>query len=842
MLDWPLFRACKTYYPCESLFSDLRVANRTTETTKTLLRQLSALLQDWVSSDAQQLAQQFAEFADSAAAAKLTGIDAIARAIHASLLLYVAKAPTEAAHKKIIDLGRKLKAMVLEAEHANAAPAPATAVATKPTARAPAQVIVLPVQANAYFLAELDAQLKSVDSKELTALLRQRGVALSVFYDGDQIAEALTQQQPDALICESAFVPALSEMLDNLDRDFPGISMRMPLVAINKLSNPTRRLMAGLGGADEYLEGASASEVADCLVSLLSAEGEEPYQILIVDDDRQQAMFCAGVLKRKGMEVTSALSADEAMQALATRRPDLVLMDLYMPGLNGLELTAILRQRSDSLVLPIVFLSGEQDTQVRFDALNIGGDDYLTKPIRPRHLATAVASRVKRVRALREQLAQARTETAQQGVYRRANFLELLAAQAKLAVSPVNALTLYYLSVDLRSQLIDSLGLMAQHALETEISERIGQILEQGDALTALGGFEYALLARRSSEERSAEFGERLRAAICQKACSVDGDEIALFASVGIAAQRDAKADAERWLTIAHMAMQRAERAGGNRCEQGLNEAAAPKPERARVLQSMLAEAPSRNNTNLLYLPVVPLRGAPLSQYQQELALRGETIATANVPRRDYYASAEKQSALARLDRYALSRAFEAVRESARLGGAVSLFIPCAAQALTDDLAQGLKQELAIAGNEARTLVLQFDLHELELEASAAAKRLKDLRAQGVRLCMSLDLPRPNLRALLGKHQPDFIAVHADLLRESALKAAPTLLPTLREFAQKGCKLIAQEVAKAEQLAALWQLEIDYFTSAQLGPARMQFDFAFSPFRPKPEAARASAA
>ncbi|NJR44211.1 hypothetical protein HC761_01865, partial [bacterium] len=158
-----------------------------------------------------------------------------------------------------------------------------------------------------YFLAELDPQLSAVKPSELEQALAQRGMQLKAFVDGDTLAQALNEAQPDVLLCEAAFVPALSEMLDHLDREHPGISMRLALVAVNKSPNPTRRLLAGLGGADEYLESASAAEIAECVANLANSADDVPYQILIVDDDRQQAMFCAGVLKRKGMEVTSAL-------------------------------------------------------------------------------------------------------------------------------------------------------------------------------------------------------------------------------------------------------------------------------------------------------------------------------------------------------------------------------------------------------------------------------------------------------------------------------------------------------------------------------------------------------
>lgn len=806
--------------------------------SRMLLRQLSELLHDWVTTDALALIQQSAQLAQQAEACGASELAAVSQALAGALQKHTKKPPSDEGRKLLSVFGHQLKDAATRLNQAvstkaNPAATPTTVNVTENFTEFGNKSVLSAGAIRCYFLADADPESMSVSVPELLRAMAQRDIAIRIFYDGDALAHALNADPPNILLSEAAFVPALSDMLETLDRDRPGLSLRMPVVAMNRQANPTRRLLAGLGGADEYLEAPSALDVAECIVHLhlSSVSDDAPYQILIVDDDRQQAMFCAGVLKRKGMQVTSALSADEALSALASMRPDLVIMDLYLPGINGLELTAILRQRSDSLVLPIVFLSGEQDTQKRFDALNIGGDDYLTKPIRPRHLATAVASRVKRVRALRAQLSQMQETSSSQGVVRRANFLELLFAHAKQNADTVNALSLYYVSIDGHALLMEDLGLVAQSALETEIVQRLTATLEQGDVLTSLGGFDYALLARRNSEERSVAYAETLKQSVAAREFSAANATLTL--SVGIAPQQSAKKDAERWLNLAHMAAQRAEQAGGNRCERGFNEPVAPKPERARMIDAMLADAPNRNNTNVQYAPLVPLRGAPISQYFQQLALRGETIATANVVRADYAASAERLGVMPKLDRYALQRALEAIRESARLGGSVMLFVPCAVHSLGDALVQALKLDLAQSGNEARALVLQLDLHAVELDFAAVLPVLTELKRLGLRLALNVHLARANLRLQLNKLAPDFLLLHADLFSEKALPRYAALASAFQVPLQNGCQLVALDVVKFEQLNTLWNLDIDYFSSSQLGPARMQFDFAFSPFQPK---------
>jgi PleD family two-component response regulator len=99
------------------------------------------------------------------------------------------------------------------------------------------------------------------------------------------------------------------------------------------------------------------------------------------------------------MEALVHSDAEGVQQAIAEHRPDLILMDLHLPGLDGMRLTALIRQQPGQQLLPIVFLSGDPDPERQFEVLDSGADDFLSKPIRPRHLIAAVSNRIRRARA-----------------------------------------------------------------------------------------------------------------------------------------------------------------------------------------------------------------------------------------------------------------------------------------------------------------------------------------------------------------------------------------------------------------------------------------------------------
>lgn len=136
----------------------------------------------------------------------------------------------------------------------------------------------------------------------------------------------------------------------------------------------------------------------------LIADRTEPYRVLIVDDDKSMRIFCASVLRHNNLNARAVATPEEALLALHDFSPDVILVDLYMPQLSGFELLALFRAHPRTAFTPVVLLSGDSDAEKRFDALHIGGDDYLSKPIRPRHLVAAVTSRARRARWMRREL------------------------------------------------------------------------------------------------------------------------------------------------------------------------------------------------------------------------------------------------------------------------------------------------------------------------------------------------------------------------------------------------------------------------------------------------------
>jgi two-component system phosphate regulon response regulator OmpR len=131
---------------------------------------------------------------------------------------------------------------------------------------------------------------------------------------------------------------------------------------------------------------------------------DQPH-ILVVDDDRRIRDLTARFLSAQGFNVVTANDAADARGKLKSLAFDLLVLDIMMPGENGLELTTSLRTESD---VPILLLTARAESEDRIAGLETGADDYLTKPFEPKELVLRIQSILKRVRPVEHAASQRR--------------------------------------------------------------------------------------------------------------------------------------------------------------------------------------------------------------------------------------------------------------------------------------------------------------------------------------------------------------------------------------------------------------------------------------------------
>jgi len=196
--------------------------------------------------------------------------------------------------------------------------------------------------------------------------------------------------------------------------------------------------------------------------------------VLVVDDERQIATIARDYLQRAGFTVTIAGDGAAGLEMARKKPPDLVVLDLGLPGMDGLHVARALRQESD---VPIIMLTARVDESDRLRGFEVGADDYVTKPFSPRELVARVSTVLRRARfsparTSRFTVADVTIDSAKLAVMRGDEVIDLTATEFQLLA----ALARYPGRVFTRSQLLDAVRGAEVDAFERAIDAHVKNI------------------------------------------------------------------------------------------------------------------------------------------------------------------------------------------------------------------------------------------------------------------------------------------------------------------------------------------------------------------------------
>ncbi|HVT02276.1 MAG TPA: response regulator [Thermoanaerobaculia bacterium] len=177
---------------------------------------------------------------------------------------------------------------------------------------------------------------------------------------------------------------------------------RLMIVAVEAADGLTDQVEVIRSGVDAiFPRHADPDAVVERLRLLLSSVQSSPARVLSVEDDPAQAAFITSVLSSAGFHVRICGDPRSLEGDLVSFKPDLVLMDVLLPGFTGFELVQFMRMHNAYAQVPVLFLTTEARVEVHIQTLRSGGDGYLTKPVSPALLIAAVAAQVERSLFLR---------------------------------------------------------------------------------------------------------------------------------------------------------------------------------------------------------------------------------------------------------------------------------------------------------------------------------------------------------------------------------------------------------------------------------------------------------
>lgn len=271
-----------------------------------------------------------------------------------------------------------------------------------------------------------------------------------------------------------------------------GLEQRVPLLffSLHETDTPTR-LAAVRAGGEEFLTGAlEASSLLEKVEVLTRVAQYEPFKVLVIDDSRAQATHTERLLNSAGIVTRVLLDPIQTMSELAEFQPDLIILDMYMPGCTGTELAKVIRHNDRYVSVPIIYLSAEDDLDKQLDAMSEGGDDFLTKPIKPRHLITTVRNRAARARNLKARM----VRDSLTGLYNHTHILQLLEDCSFRARREGKPLSFAMLDIDHFKKVNDTHGHPMGDRVIKSLALFLKQRLRKTDFIGRYGGEEFAVV------------------------------------------------------------------------------------------------------------------------------------------------------------------------------------------------------------------------------------------------------------------------------------------------------------------------------------------------------------
>ena len=380
--------------------------------------------------------------------------------------------------------------------------------------------------------------------------LTEEGFNVRSAFTREEAQTSMAMAMPHAMIIGDSGYDAVSRLREERED--------APVFIVSARAQFCDKVEAIRCGADAWFgKPLDANAVIRRLRSLVESRDDTVARILSVEDDAAQSAYLKSVLESAGYEVRSCLDPKTFEHDLATFAPNLILMDILLPGVSGYELARFARQLDEHHTTPILFLTSEREMQTRIEAMRCGGDDHIEKPVAPNLLLAAVEARVQRARQIRHFL----DRDSLTGLLNRGAFQRRVESSLRRGDG-----ALILLDVDYFKSINDTYG----HAFGDHMLTRLASFLRAhvrvSDLISRYGGEEFAMFIDDVSEDEALRLAERLREEFASTMHTTPhGSEIRCSFSAGVTASIQRAGSLQAAMLSADEALYRAKAEGRNR-------------------------------------------------------------------------------------------------------------------------------------------------------------------------------------------------------------------------------------------------------------------------------------
>ena len=484
-----------------------------------------------------------------------------------------------------------------------------------------------------------------------------------------------------------------------------------------------------------------------------------PATLLIVDDDVNVRQVLEASLQSQGYLTLTARSGEEALVTVAQQTPDLILLDIMMPGLSGYEVARQLKGNSSTAPIPIIMLSGLGDPGARILGLEAGAEDFLNKPVGSDELWLRVRNLL-RLKAFGDYQSDHTLLLGDQRVDQERTRLALESEQQRLQMAHYDTLTglpnrtLFYttlhmgltqaelrgwhlavvtVSLNEYKPVSETWGPLEVDQMLLELSHRLVNCLNVSDTLGRMDGDEFAMiLIIREGQPDAQQMVDRIREAL-REPFDVHGHDVPMTASLGIALFPNDGADAHHLVKQAHTALSRAKEVGRDTYRfytPQMNVEALARQE----LENMLRAAVYKQAFELFYQPKIGLSDGQICGV--EALVRWNRPGLAPISPALFVPVLESLGLISKVGRWVIDTACRQIADWQRSGlGLVQVAVNVSAlQLAQDDLSQEIERSLKEHQVQAQWLELELTESSLMVSTPHTIASLLALKDIGVKI------------------------------------------------------------------------------------------------------------
>jgi two-component system, cell cycle response regulator len=299
----------------------------------------------------------------------------------------------------------------------------------------------------------------------------------------------------------------------------------------------------------------------------------EPGRILVVDDNQDNIEIIATRLRYRGYEILEAADGFRALAIVRESAPDLILLDVMLPDIDGYEIARRIKGDPALPFIPIILVTARDSTEDKVLGLDAGADDYLTKPINFPELEARVRSML-RIKRLQDELEEKNRELERlsisdglTGLYNHRHIHGLLAEEFERVERTKDCMSVAMFDLDRFKLVNDTFGHQAGDRVLVELADILRDTAREIDRLGRYGGEEFLVLLPETCIDDAAVFVERVRREVARRPFDIDrGEPLRMTISAGVASYpHEVIGSAEMLVRLADEALYAAKAAGRDR-------------------------------------------------------------------------------------------------------------------------------------------------------------------------------------------------------------------------------------------------------------------------------------